>query len=528
MTDPFFQLKTPKTEDGPGCRAFAAAPGIDSLADALAQAGDGVAVIDTGGRIAYANPAVCRMHGLPPDLLRGRDLGESLREDGQPTRPWTRRNPAAPHRCSIVAHDGRMREVVCHAFATEAAGSPRWIVVLRGVTGGPAAAHAAPALAPTAAKLVGAATMQEVLRGICRNAAGNSNAAACWIAVFGEDRGLATAGSYGFPRPGDSMTAWTANAVTLDSLPGGAEVLAGRPIFLPDARSALLTGPATAPFAATLEELDWQSAYYVPLSWEGTVFGVFAAYRPTDASVLTEEERALYQGLADQAAVAVTNAQLGAALERTRLARELHDSISQALFSMSLHAKTAQLAMTRAGLETTGPLGRSVTQLVELTRGTLAEMRSLLFELRPGALAQEGLVAAVRKQCAALTAREQVTVTVDASEPRLHLAPKAEEHLYRIISEALNNVIRHSHAEQASVDITVACGLLRIVVRDNGVGFEPGTKPAGHLGQSSMADRADMIGAELTVASRPRAGTTVTLTLAYDPPEQPDSVSNPG
>lgn len=153
-------------------------------------------------------------------------------------------------------------------------------------------------------------------------------------------------------------------------------------------------------------------------------------------------------------------------------------------------------------------------------------MRSLLFELRPGALAKEGLVAAVRKQCAALTAREQVAIAVDAPEPRLHLAPEAEEHLYRIISEALNNVIRHASAEQASVGITAARGLLRIVVRDNNVGFEPDNRPTGRLGQSSMTDRADMVGADLTVASRPQAGTTATLTLAYHPPEQPESVPN--
>ncbi|QMU73037.1 histidine kinase [Streptacidiphilus sp. P02-A3a] len=501
---------------------------VRSLTDALARVEDGVAVVDARGRIAYANPAVCRMTGLPLGLLRDRDLAESLREDGQPVLPWTREDPAAPHRCTVLAQDGAAREVVCSAFTTEVAGSPHWIVILRGAAGDHPAVRTALSLAQTTTKLVGAATMQEVLRGICRHAAGNSTAAACWIVVFGEDRLLATAGACGFPRAGDSMTAWTSNAVTLDNLPGGAEVLAGRPIFLPDARSALLAAPATTAFAITLEELDWQSGYYVPLSWEGEVFGVFAAYLPTGAGAPTEEERSFYQGLAGQAAVAVTNAQLGATLERTRLARELHDSISQALFSMTLHAKAAQLAMAQAGLGTTGALGRSVARLVELTRGTLAEMRSLLFELRPGSLAEEGLVAAVRKQCAALTAREQVAITVDGPEPRLHLAPEVEEHLYRVTSEALNNVIKHARAEQVSVDISATPGVLRIVVCDDGVGFEPGAGAAGHLGQSSMADRARMIGAELTVASRPRAGTTVTLTLAYDPPEQGDRVPDAG
>ena len=509
----------------PPQHAVAAALGVRALADVLDQVEDGVAVVDAEGTVAYANPVACRRTGLPLDRLVGRDLGGSLRGNGQPTMPWLREDPAAPYGCTVLADDGRTREVVCTAFATDVAAVPHWIVILRGqageqVTAAASTARTALALAQTTTQLVGAATMQEVMRGICRHAVANSTAVACWIVVFGEDHKLATAGACGFPRAGDSMTAWTANSITLDKLPGGGVVLAGDPVFLPDARSAYLADPVTRTFAITLEELDWRAGYYVPLSWEGEVFGIFAAQLPSGATALPEEERTFYQALAGQAAVAVTNAQLGAALERTRLARGLHDSISQALFSMTMHARAAQLAMTNAGLEVTGPLGRSVTQLVELTRGTLAEMRSLLFELRPGALAEEGLVAAVRKQCAALTAREQVLIAVDGPEPRLHLASEVEEHLYRITSEALHNMIKHSRAEHASVDIAADSGVLRIVVRDDGIGFEPGAAHAGRLGQSSMADRARMIGAELTVASQPQAGVTVTLTLPYDPPDQ--------
>ena len=87
--------------------------------------------------------------------------------------------------------------------------------------------------------------------------------------------------------------------------------------------------------------------------------------------------------------------------------------MSQALFSMTMHARAAQLAMAKAGVDDSGPLGRSVAQLAELARGALAEMRALIFELRPGALAEEGLVAALAKQAAALSAREQVSVSVE-------------------------------------------------------------------------------------------------------------------
>ena len=173
------------------------------------------------------------------------------------------------------------------------------------------------------------------------------------------------------------------------------------------------------------------------------VFGLFGVYLPSGVAGPSEAELAFYAALADQAAVVVTNARLtshagqaATSLERARLARELHDSVSQALFSMTMHARAAQLAMVKAGLDESGGLGRSVAELVELTRGALAEMRALIFELRPAALAEEGLVAALRKQAAALSAREQVALTVEGPEERLDLGVGVEEHLYRIASEA--------------------------------------------------------------------------------------------
>ena len=123
--------------------------------------------------------------------------------------------------------------------------------------------------------------------------------------------------------------------------------------------------------------------------------------------------------LADQAAVAAQNsalfgtaAQNATLLERQRLARDLHDSVSQALFSMTLHARAAERHLAAAGLDTGSAAAAEVARLHGLSQGALAEMRALIFELRPGALAEEGLAAALRKQAAAVSAREQVPVDV--------------------------------------------------------------------------------------------------------------------
>ena len=163
--------------------------------------------------------------------------------------------------------------------------------------------------------------------------------------------------------------------------------------------------------------------------------------------------------------------------------------------------------------EVTEDVIKTIAELADLTRGALAEMRALIFELRPEALAEEGLVGALRKQSAAISAREQVIVSVEADDQRVPLDPDLEEHLFRIVSEALNNVIKHARADSATVQIVQRQRQMRIVVSDDGVGFDKAHDHAGHMGLSTMAERAGAIGAELAVNSSPGDGTTVTVSV---------------
>jgi signal transduction histidine kinase len=279
------------------------------------------------------------------------------------------------------------------------------------------------ALSQTTAQLVGSGATNEILAIIARHAVEGTRAVAAGTVLAGDDHKLTSGGGYGPGGPdyGEASPAWNALAANsseevIEAMTGGAIAIGdvpGKPVVLADARSAWEASPVMKGFAATLREQDWQGAVCVPLSWENRVFGLFGVYLPSGMAGPSEAELAFYTALADQAAVAVTNARLtaqagqaAALLERARLARELHDSVSQALFSMTMHARAAQLSLAKAGLDETGPLARSIAQLGELTRGALAEMRALIFELRPGALAEEGVVDALRKQGAALTARE--------------------------------------------------------------------------------------------------------------------------
>ncbi len=265
-------------------------------------------------------------------------------------------------------------------------------------------------------------------------------------------------------------------------------------------------------------DTPWRDVALVPLSLSGTVLGELAVYLAPDQA-LGEDELRYLVALADQGAVAVRNSSLfrtaeqsAALVERHRLARELHDSVSQALFSMTLHARAAQRHLAAGELRQEDPVALELDRLHTLTRTALAEMRALIFELRPGALAEEGLAAALSKHAAAVSAREQLEVTVDAPAERVLLRPDAEEHVYRVVLEALNNAVRHAGATRVRITLTpLDHAHLRVGVDDDGSGFDPAARRPGHLGLSTMRDRALAVGGVLTVDSAPGAGTRVVL-----------------
>jgi signal transduction histidine kinase len=198
-----------------------------------------------------------------------------------------------------------------------------------------------------------------------------------------------------------------------------------------------------------------------------------------------------------------------AALERQRIARDLHDSVSQSLFSTTLHVRTAQHALSREGLDATGPVGEELGEIGQLTRGALAEMRALILELQPGALAEEGLVAALAKQAAALSAREGLVIEVDGPDGRLPLEPEVEEQLYRLGQEALANVVKHARASSAAVRIAAKDDAVRMEVSDDGRGFDPGAVGPDHFGLRSMRGRVADLGGRLEVTSAPGRGTVL-------------------
>jgi signal transduction histidine kinase len=153
-----------------------------------------------------------------------------------------------------------------------------------------------------------------------------------------------------------------------------------------------------------------------------------------------------------------------------------------------------------------------LTQLRDLQREALAEMRALIFELRPGNLEQDGLTRALRTHTAALQGRIGLPVVVESTlDGRLPLA--IEEVLYRIAQEALHNVVKHAGARQVRVEIGQTGQGVRLRIQDDGKGFDPAAVPDGHLGLAGMRARADRIGARLGCQSEPGKGTTIEVVV---------------
>ena len=254
------------------------------------------------------------------------------------------------------------------------------------------------------------------------------------------------------------------------------------------------------------------SALAIPLTTSTGHFGGLTIYY-RERQDFAEPELRLALAIGNQMALAVENARLrattaesAAAAERGRLARELHDAVTQTLFSASLIADV----LPRLWQRDPALVPPRLDQLRRLIRGAHAEMRTLLVELRPAALVEAPLGELLRQLVDAATGQSGIQVTLQVTGGRA-LPPDAQIALYRIAQEALNNVAKHSGAERAEVRLSFNAESVDLCVRDDGRGFDPSLVPANHLGLSIIRERARAVGMAASLTSRPGEGTTVSV-----------------
>jgi len=284
-------------------------------------------------------------------------------------------------------------------------------------------------------------------------------------------------------------------------------------IIVPDLLEETPQAQAVRVVMGELRETTLQDVHAwmaVPLILRDQVSGMLVL-TSSEEQAFTERHATLALAIANQAAIAIENArlyaqaqELAAVEERQKLARELHDSVSQALYGIALGVHTARTLLDRDP----GLVAEPLEYVLSLAKAGLAEMRALIFELRPESLETEGLVSALIKQAAALQARHDVPVETElCDEPDLPLTIKQE--LYRVAQEALHNTIKHAGASQVHVSLGQTAEAIILEIRDNDKGFDPLGSFPGHLGLLSMQERVKHLAGVLSIESTPGQGTTI-------------------
>jgi signal transduction histidine kinase len=269
------------------------------------------------------------------------------------------------------------------------------------------------------------------------------------------------------------------------------------------------------------EHPDMRSFLGVPIVAREEVIGAFYLTEKADSECFDEADRELIELLAAHAAIAITNArlyersrELSILSERNRLALELHDAVTQKLFSLNLAAESAATLLARDAEAARTQLER----VRALSREALDELRSLILGLRPADLEHDGLEGALRKEVAMVSRVHGIEVRLSARSVPGPDAPR-DAQVLRIANEAVHNAVRHAAASHVTVELRGDGEmLLALEVSDDGHGFDPGDPElrSRHLGLTSMEERAAELGGRLAISSAPGGGTTVRLELPHD------------
>jgi signal transduction histidine kinase len=264
----------------------------------------------------------------------------------------------------------------------------------------------------------------------------------------------------------------------------------------------------------TARRLKMRTAIYVPLVLRGDAIGVITAQdrEGVDPRFSTEDVR-LAEVFAQRASVAVDLSRRVASdalrrvvaaqeQERRRLARELHDETGQALTSILLGLRTVEEARGEESMRA------AVGEVRDLVRATLQDVRQLAVELRPKALDDFGLVAALERLTETFREQTGIALAFQSMLPAERLSAEIETALYRIVQESLTNIVKHARAGTVSITLGRKRDAVTVVVEDDGVGFDPARTREEGLGLIGMRERVALVGGRLTIESRPGAGTT--------------------
>jgi len=342
-------------------------------------------------------------------------------------------------------------------------------------------------------------TLDEVLEIVCSEARQLTNATGSAVLLSEDEGWLQVMISTGSPLP-------ALERLPLDDSIAGSAIEQGKHV--------LINNPS-GHVQAYYRNPDLKNLLVIPLRLKSMIIGAIDVVNKHGG--FSDDDFRIMSIFADQAAIAIETArlqsqaeQLAVFEERQRLARDLHDSVTQALFSLSLYADATQKALQRKKLE------KALEYLAELrnmAREAMLDMRLLIFELHPPILEKGGLVTAIRTRLEAVEARSGIRTNFQVEgEKRLPISTESE--LFRMAQEALTNVVKHSMANQVSVLVQYEPNNFRLKVQDNGIGFDPrDAKKSGGLGLRGIQERVQRMNGELILKSTPENGAILEIVV---------------
>ncbi len=493
-------------------------PALAALSRPFEASLDALIVIDEDDRIVHANPAACRITGYRLDELLGRDANEAMppqvrKAHLEAVKEHAAKAPGTIMRGAsvLVRADGEQFEIEYTAAPFMIDGRCLVAVMFRDVTETHQLARKVEALTQIASQVAFADSLEAMLDKLAQSVVHATGTVAAGVCLLdGEGQQLRVFGSYGLPKDPEAEACKQEAVRRGAELPNLESVRQKKPLIHVGARKKLLDDPVYEPIHPLLRDAAWDTVVSVPLIYRNRAIGALNVFYPRGKNP-GDAEIAFLTAIADQAAVAAENARLFAEAkekaileERQRLARELHDSVSQALYGIALGARTARTLLDHDPAQAAEPLD----YVLSLTEAGLAEMRALIFELRPESLESEGLVVTLTKQLESARARYGLEVHAEwCGEPEFSYEIK--EAVYRIAQEALNNIIKHARAKRADLRLSCTEGEIVLEVSDDGVGFASEDSFPGHLGLHSMRERATRLGGTLEVESTPVQGTRI-------------------
>jgi PAS domain S-box-containing protein len=351
--------------------------------------------------------------------------------------------------------------------------------------------------------------LDEVLKIVCTEAMELTGATGSAVLLLEEDRWLRVTESAGSPK-------YLQNRVPVSGSFAGRAFQTGEHVWID-----LKDGDPDND-AEQLQNYPWikslVSLLVVPLKVDAKVIGILNILNKPGE--LTQEDMRIIDLFADQAAIIIEHVrlqyqaeQLAVLEERQRLARELHDSVTQALYSVTLYADAARMAFSAEKWEA---LERNLQEVRNMSREAMYDMRLLVFELRPFMLETEGLASALRARLAAVEGRSGLKTEVLVEKGR-RLPTKIEEELYRIAQEALNNVVKHAGATQVQVQLKFDENTVSMEMSDDGKGFEPeAVSKSGGFGLQGIQERVQQLGGALNIESAPLRGTRLSVRIPLE------------